>query len=67
MPNDTALEEKVAHLERVCDELSDIVASQGTELSRLSRQVDMLLQREAEKESDAGGAFALTDRRPPHW
>jgi len=59
------LEERVAHLLRAVDDLSDIVAAQGTEVARLTRLVGMLASREAERES-TGGEVA-TDQRPPHW
>jgi SlyX protein len=26
-----------------------------------------LMQREAEREADAGGTIPLADQRPPHW
>jgi SlyX protein len=59
------LEERVAHLMRSVDDLSDIVAAQATELARLTRLVGMLASREAERE--ATGAEVATDQRPPHW
>jgi len=62
-----ALEEKIAHLQRLTDELSDVVAAQGEEIAQLTRRIEMLMQREAEREIDAGGSVALADQRPPHW
>ena len=62
-----ALEEKLAHLQKTTDELSEVVARQDTELARLSRRVEMLMAREAEREVDAGGTAVMTDERPPHW
>lgn len=62
-----ALEEKLAHLQRVADELSEVVARQATELALLARRVEMLMQREAEREFDAGGSVPLADQKPPHW
>ena len=62
-----ALEEKVAHLQRVVEELSDVVARQDAEVARLTRRVEMLMQREAERELDAGGTVPLADQKPPHW
>ncbi|MFD1196459.1 SlyX family protein [Seohaeicola saemankumensis] len=61
------LEEKLAHLIRAVDDLSDVVATQQTEIARLARRVDMLMQREAERESAAGEGVVLADQRPPHW
>ena len=63
----SALEEKLAHLERTVDDLSDIVARQQAEIDRLSRRVGLLMEREAEREADSGGTVPLGDQRPPHW
>ena len=62
-----ALEEQLAHLQRVTDELSDVVARQETEIARLTHRVEMLMQREAEREFDAGDSVPLADQKPPHW
>lgn len=63
----TALEEKIAHLLRSVDDLSDTVARQEAEIDRLNHRVAMLMQREAEREYDAGDGVPLADQRPPHW
>lgn len=60
------LEERVAHLMRAVDDLSDVVAAQAKELERLSRLVQLLVEREAERESMAGDAPAA-NVPPPHW
>lgn len=62
-----SLEETIAHLTRTVDELSDVVARQDGEIARLRRQVDALLEREAERIADEGGSVPLADSRPPHW
>lgn len=61
------LEEHVAELLRVVDELSAVVARQDAEVSRLSRRVGLLMEREAEREADAGNTIPLADQRPPHY
>ncbi|AWD21505.1 SlyX family protein [Pseudogemmobacter blasticus] len=61
-----ALEERVAHLMRSVDDLSDVVARQAREIEVLSRRAQMLLEREAEREAMAGEAPAA-NVRPPHW
>lgn len=61
------IEEQIAHLTRTVDELSDVIARQERDIERLARRVGMLLEREAEREADGGGAIALADQRPPHW
>ncbi|MEY4984733.1 MAG: hypothetical protein RIR62_2999 [Pseudomonadota bacterium] len=60
------LEERVAHLIRAVDDLSDVVARQGREIDRLSRLVQLLVEREAEREAMAGDGPAA-NVRPPHW
>jgi SlyX protein len=67
MARETQLEERIAYLERVAEDLSEVVARQDTEIARLARRVEMLMQREAEREVDAGGTVALADQQPPHW
>lgn len=61
-----AIEERVAHLIRAVDELSDVVARQDAEIRRLGRHVGVLLEREADREAEAG-AIPLSDQLPPHW
>jgi len=61
------LEEKLAHLANALDDMSDIVAEQAKELALLTRRVELLMQRAAEKDFDAGGTVPLADQRPPHW
>ncbi len=60
------LEERVAHLIRTVDDLSDVVARQAKEIDRLTRLVQMLVEREAEREAMAGEGPAA-NVRPPHW
>lgn len=62
----TRLEEQIAHLTRVTDDLSEVVARQEREIARLSRLVGLLMEREAEREA-AGGTIPLADQKPPHW
>jgi SlyX protein len=61
------LEEQVAHLTRVFDDLSDIVARQEDEITALNRRVHMLMQREGQRDASGGGAVVLGDERPPHY
>ncbi len=62
-----ALEERIAHLSTMLDEMSDEMARQGREIDVLTRRVAMLMQREAEREADHGGTIPLADQKPPHW
>ncbi|MCR9127748.1 MAG: SlyX family protein [Rhodobacteraceae bacterium] len=61
------IEEKIAHLTRAVDDLSDIVAAQSAEIDRLNARVALLMRREAERQADAGGGVVLGDERPPHY
>ncbi|MCR9115111.1 MAG: SlyX family protein [Rhodobacteraceae bacterium] len=61
------LEEKIAHLTRTVEDLSEVVARQETEIAMLNRRVQLLMEREAEREASVDGQMVLTDQRPPHW
>lgn len=63
----TNLEEQLAHLTRTVDDLSDIVARQEGEIAMLTRRLEMVMQRSAERELAEGGSIPLADQRPPHW
>ena len=62
-----ALEEKLAHLIRQVDDLSDVVAAQADEIDRLTRRVALLMEREAAREDDSAGSIYLGDEKPPHY
>lgn len=62
-----SLEERIAHLMRAVEDLSDVVARQSGEIDRLTRVAQLLAQREAERESDGTGSIPLADQKPPHW
>ncbi len=64
MTDSIEIEERLAHLIRSVDDLSDIVARQEREIAVLTRQVTRLTER---AEADAEGSVTLTDQRPPHW
>ena len=49
-----ALEERMAHLQRMMDDLSDVVARQDAEIRRLGRHVGLLMEREATREAADG-------------
>jgi SlyX protein len=67
MADTTSLEEQLAHLTRSVEDLSEVVARQDTEIARLTRRVEMLMMREAEREVDSGGTIPMADQKPPHW
>lgn len=60
------IEERVAHLQRAVDDLSDVLTAQAREIDRLTRLVGLLVEREAEREGGPGEAPAA-NVRPPHW
>ncbi|UWQ96440.1 SlyX family protein [Rhodobacteraceae bacterium M385] len=64
----TILEEQLAHLTKAIDDMSDVVARQDAEIAILTRRVEMLMSREAEREADGNsGSIPLADQKPPHW
>ena len=67
MSTETRLEEMIAHLTRQVEELSDVAARQDREIATLTRRVEMLMMREAEREADGDGSIPLADQKPPHW
>ena len=61
------LETRIAHLERMVEDLSDEVARQSKALDLAERRIFKLMQQAAEQELDAGGSVPLADQRPPHY
>ncbi|MCV6598075.1 MAG: SlyX family protein [Mangrovicoccus sp.] len=61
------LEEKLAYLERMVEDLSAVVARQDQELTSMARRVGMLMEREAAREAAESGAVTMADERPPHY
>ncbi len=60
-----ALEERVAHLIRALDDLSDVVARQDREIAWLRARVATLLERDADREAEAAREAPVAP--PPHW
>lgn len=60
-----AVEERIAHLIRAVEDLSDVVARQNKDLDRLLRLTQLLAEREAERE--ASGSAPEANVKPPHW
>lgn len=67
MTHQADIEERIAHLTRQVEDLSDVVAGQARQISALERRVELLMGREAEREASAEGGIPLADQRPPHW
>lgn len=66
MSNTTALEERIAHLIRAVDDLSDVVAQQSREIDRLTRLTAMLAAAEVDRQ-DTGQSAPAANVPPPHW
>ena len=60
-----AVEERISHLIRAVEDLSDVVARQSKDLDRLLRLTQLLAEREAERE--ASGNAPEANVKPPHW
>ncbi len=60
-----SLEERIAHLTRAVEDLSDVVAQQAGEIDRLTRLTRLLAEREADR--DAAGDAPAANAKPPHW
>ena len=61
------IEERLAHLERVLDDLNDVVARQADEIAVMTRRVAMLMEREAMRKADGSGGVVIGNERPPHY
>ncbi|MEM0946372.1 MAG: SlyX family protein [Pseudomonadota bacterium] len=61
------IEERLAHLERLTEDLSEVVARQDAEIATLTRRVEMLMRAEAERQASEGNEPPVADERPPHW
>jgi SlyX protein len=64
MTDQTHLEERIAHLTRTVEDLSDVVARQEREIALLTRRVAMLIEREVDRET---GDAPAANQPPPHW
>ncbi|MDF1804506.1 SlyX family protein [Thalassovita sp.] len=63
----TEIEEKLAHLIRSVDDLSDVVAAQQKTIDLLERRVTMLIERAAQQETDQGSYIFTGPEKPPHY
>ena len=63
----TEIEERLAHLERLSDELNEVVVAQAREIETLSARVKLLMEREAAREAAGSGGVVLGDETPPHY
>lgn len=61
----TELEIKLTELERMAQDLSDIVKAQADQLSRAEKRIAMLMDRAAAEEAE--GSVTFSDQPPPHY
>ena len=59
------LQERITHLERVNDELSDICTDLNTRLAKAEKRIDLLL--DYVRQSDGGGGAVVMGDPPPHY
>lgn len=60
------IETRLAHFERLSEDLSDVVARQGREIDRLKQQVSALSSRVLDLQQDWRPG-ASDDKPPPHY
>jgi len=63
----TEIEERLAHLIRAVDDLSEVVARQDREIDHLRAQVAWLARREQDCAREGEGGIVLGEERPPHY
>lgn len=61
------LQERLAHLLAMVEDMSDVIARQDREIDLLKSRVEMLMQREAERQAEQTGGIVLGNERPPHY
>lgn len=61
------LEEKIAYLERHVTEQDKAMLEMSDDITRLSREMKALRERDASSGASAGGEEAVQDERPPHY
>ncbi|MBP2229167.1 SlyX protein [Azospirillum agricola] len=62
----TDLESRLAHHERMAEEMSEVMFRQGQTIDRLTLHIRQMRDRLAEVES-GGGRSPQDDRPPPHY
>jgi SlyX protein len=60
------LQERLTHLTRMVEDLSDVVASQGREIDKLTCSLTLVVERMNDRGQGDGGP-PLADERPPHY
>ena len=61
------IEEKLSHIMKSLDELSDIVAKHETTITLSTSRIEKLMKKKKKKELEGGGAAYFQDDKPPHY
>ncbi|MCS5591616.1 MAG: SlyX family protein [Gammaproteobacteria bacterium] len=61
------LEEKIAHLQHMLDELNMVVFRQSETIDKLSKRVKELNEKAASSDGTQAGQNIINDDRPPHY
>ena len=67
MTDQIDIEERLSHLIRTVEDLSDVVARQERDIDALTRRMRMLGERLAEAEAEADSGVTIGNERPPHY
>ena len=67
MTDQIHIEERIAHLTRTVEDLSDVVARQEREIALLTRRVMLLIEREVDREAGDAANAPAANLRPPHY
>jgi SlyX protein len=61
------LEEKIAHLQHMLDELNMVIFRQGEKIDKLHKRVQELNEKVANSKDVQSGQDIISDDRPPHY
>ena len=62
-----ALEEKIAHIQHVLDDLNMVVFRQGETIENLNNQIKELKEKLENLKSPQSGQEVINDDKPPHY
>ena len=62
-----ALEEKIAHIQHMLDDLNMVVFRQGETIENLNNQIKELKEKMESLKEPQSGQEAIKDEKPPHY
>ena len=62
-----ALEEKIAHIQHMLDDLNMVVFRQGETIENLNNQIKELKEKMESLKEPQSGQEAINDEKPPHY